>query len=417
MEKRPLHTYLADHLAGARYAVELLERCRDSYPELGEFFDVLVQEVEEDRLILRSMLLRIGGSESGLKDLGARVFEQISRLKNREPSESKGLSLLERLEILSLGVMGKRSLWKALSIGSGPGGRFGGVSLDELLRRADDQHARIEGQRLRCAEDLFLDRVEDHPPDRDDGGFPAASSRSADSDPSRYRAEQGEDATLRAVLLDVDGTLIETNDAHARAWFEAFAEAGLTIPVERVRPLIGMGGDKLMPALTDLDPGSEEGQAVSRRQGELFLERHLEGCRPFAEVRALLERFRGDGLELAVVTSASDEQMDRILEAAGVDDLIDRSTSASDVKDSKPDPDAVQTALDEIGCKPREALLLGDTPFDVGAATSAGVGVVALLCGGSGSAELAGALAVYASPSHLISTYERSPFSIQPSRV
>lgn len=390
MKRETLQTYLTDHLAGSRYAVELLERCREVYrdPPLARFFDEILVEVKEDRAILRSMLLRIGGSESRLKEAGARLVERISRMKHWELDVFTGSGLLERLELLKLGIGGKRSLWEALDAVSGDTGRFGGLDLIRLRQRAEEQHQRVEEHRLRAARAAFV-------PDEDE--LEAALH------------DRNVDAT-RGVLLDIDGTLIETNDAHARAWVEAFTDANRDISFEQVRPLMGMGGGQLVEALTGVDGASDEGRFISHRQTKHFLDRHLEACEPFDGVRDLLERLRDVGFGLTAVTSSGREELERLLEKAGVADLVDRSTSDSDVDRSKPDPSIIDSALRLSGWRPPEALLLGDTPFDVDAGMSAGVDVVAVRCGGSGRAELDGALAIYEDPADLLARWETSPF-------
>lgn len=217
--------------------------------------------------------------------------------------------------------------------------------------------------------------------------------------------------TLRAALLDVDGTLLDSNDAHARAWVDALAEAGHGVPFERVRPLIGMGGDKLLGEVTDLDPDDDEGAAILQRTTEVFRARYLATCRPFPGTRALLERMRADGLDLVVVTAAEANELDGLLEQAGVKDLIDEATSSGDVERSKPEPDIVRAALEASGYDAAEVLMLGDTPYDVEASGRAGVPCVALRCGGWGDADLGDAVAIYDDPADLLARYDRSPFA------
>jgi len=213
---------------------------------------------------------------------------------------------------------------------------------------------------------------------------------------------------LAAVLLDVDGTLIDSNDAHARAWAEVLEEFGHDAGFDEARPLIGMGGDKVLPALTGLAEESPEGQRILQRRGQLFRERYLSGLRPCPGARALVERMRAAGLELVVATSASQEDLQPLLEQAGVADLIEQATNAAAAERSKPDPDIVVAALRRTGQAAQH--VLGDTPYDVEAARRAGVGVVAVRCGGWGDAELEGAMAVYDDPAAILARWEESPF-------
>jgi HAD superfamily hydrolase (TIGR01509 family) len=217
---------------------------------------------------------------------------------------------------------------------------------------------------------------------------------------------------LRGALLDVDGTLVLSVDAHARAWSEALAEAGYAVPPERVRPLIGMGGDRVLPRLVpELNDREDPGRSVAERRREIFLERHARRLQAAPGSRELLERMKLDGLRLVAATSAKPDELAALLKAAGAEDLIEGATTADDAESSKPAPDIVEAALERSGLRPAEVLMLGDTPYDIESARKAGVGVVALRCGGFPEATLDGAVAVYDDPAHLLREYERSPFS------
>ena len=213
------------------------------------------------------------------------------------------------------------------------------------------------------------------------------------------------------VVLDIDGTLIDSNDAHANAWVDVGREFGIDIDFHHVRRLIGMGGDKVLPAVAGLREEDEKGKRIKERRGEIFRERYLPALRPFPRARELLERFRADGYALVVATSASKEDMEGLLKQAGIRDLIEEKTSSSDAEESKPDPDIVQAALKSADAEPEEAIMLGDTPYDVEASGRAGVRCVALRCGGWGDADLRGAVAVYDDPADLLEHYADSPFA------
>ena len=213
------------------------------------------------------------------------------------------------------------------------------------------------------------------------------------------------------VVLDVDGTLIDSNDAHARAWVETGEALGTRIDFAEVRRLIGMGGDRVLPRLAGVEEESAEGERWSERRGEIFRERHLPGLRPFPGTRALLERMRADGYRLVVASSASEEDLGLLLEKAGVAELVEERTSSGDADSSKPAPDIVEAALESAGVEPGEALMLGDTPYDVEACLRAGVPIVALRSGGWDDEALEGAVAVYADPADLLSRYDASPLA------
>jgi phosphoglycolate phosphatase-like HAD superfamily hydrolase len=217
-------------------------------------------------------------------------------------------------------------------------------------------------------------------------------------------------AALRTVLLDVDGTLIDSNDGHARAWVGALRVHGYVVPFERVRPLIGMGGDKLTPELTGLDPESGEAERISETRSELFLEEELPALQATHGARPLLEHMLGLGLELVVATSAKQDEVRALLEQAGVSDLIQLASSADDAERSKPDPDIVQAALRLSRSQVAHSALIGDTPYDVEAAARARVPAIALRCGGWwDDAALARATAIYDDPADLLAHFEESP--------
>ena len=206
----------------------------------------------------------------------------------------------------------------------------------------------------------------------------------------------------KTVVLDVDGTLIDSNDAHAEAWTRALVEHGIPADVSHIRPLIGMGGDKLLPAAARVDDASPLGQEISKRKKELFNER-LPGLVATPGARELLEYLREHGVSIVVATSAGDDEMDALLRQAGVDDLIPKRTSKDAATDSKPDPDIVQAALAKAKAAPDESVMVGDTPYDIEAATRAGLDTIALRCGGLwADRHLSGAVAIYDDPSALL---------------
>jgi HAD superfamily hydrolase (TIGR01509 family) len=213
------------------------------------------------------------------------------------------------------------------------------------------------------------------------------------------------------VILDVDGTLVDSNDAHARAWIQAFADHGITVAYEPVRRSIGMGGDKLMPRVSGIEEDSAKGKAIAERRAEIFRNEYLPALRPFPGTRELIARFKDDGLALAVASSAKENELQPLLELAGVADLIPTRTSSDDADNSKPDPDIVTAALKRTGYSPDQAVMIGDTPYDVEAARRAGLRVVGFECGGWTREELNGAVRVYRDAQHLLAEYDESLFS------
>jgi HAD superfamily hydrolase (TIGR01509 family) len=214
---------------------------------------------------------------------------------------------------------------------------------------------------------------------------------------------------IRGVLLDVDGTLVDSNDAHAHAWVEALAEHGINVEFEKVRPLIGMGGDKLLPEVSGIEADTPEGERIGTRRGEIFKERYLPKLKAFPSTRELLQRMRDQGLKLVVASSAKEDELNPLLKIAGAADLIEEKTSSDDAENSKPDPDIVKAALASSGLAPGEVLMIGDTPYDIESASRAGVRVVAVRCGGWNDTDLSGAIAIFDDPADLLAHYESSP--------
>jgi phosphoglycolate phosphatase-like HAD superfamily hydrolase len=215
---------------------------------------------------------------------------------------------------------------------------------------------------------------------------------------------------VQGVILDIDGTLVDSNDAHAESWVDAFRAHGYEIPFVRVRPLMGMGGDRILRTLASVDDNSAEGEAIESTRRELFLHDYLRKVRPFPGVHELLLQMREQGLFLAVASSADEELLEALLSLAGATDLIVRPSLPPSLR-SKPAPDPVLAALDVLGVAPAEAAMLGDTPYDQDAANAARVAFVGLRSGGWHDVSFADAIAVYDDPADLLRQFDRSPFA------
>lgn len=214
-----------------------------------------------------------------------------------------------------------------------------------------------------------------------------------------------------AVLFDVDGTLIDSDDAHARAWVAALAEGGFPVPFERIRPLIGQGGDRILPEVAGLSDETEPGKTIAKRRGEIFKARELAGIGPTRGAKALLEAVRARGARVVVATSAKSSELDALLACGELNDLVDVATTSDDADSSKPAPDIVHSALKKAGLAPDAVVFVGDTEWDVQAAHKAGVKAIALRCGGMDPASLNGADAVYDDPAALLAALDRPPFT------
>lgn len=214
----------------------------------------------------------------------------------------------------------------------------------------------------------------------------------------------------QGVILDVDGTLVLSNDAHAQAWVEAFSAHGYNLPFQQVRPLIGMGGDHVIPHLVPgLNSKEGTGKAIGDRRKQLVLEKFAPKLIAAAGSRALIQKLQASGLTLVVASSASNQELDVLLQIAQVKDLISEVTSSSDAAASKPAPDVVEAALAKSKLEPSQMVMLGDTPYDIESAGKAGVDVIAFRCGGFSDEQLSGAIAIYNDPADLLQHYEQSP--------
>jgi HAD superfamily hydrolase (TIGR01509 family) len=185
---------------------------------------------------------------------------------------------------------------------------------------------------------------------------------------------------------------------------------GYEVSFDKVRPLIGMGGDQLMPQVTpELNKEEGDGKAISERRKELMINRYGPTLPPTKGARQLIERMKDEGLKLIIGSSATSQELEVLLKSAAIDGLIDQVTSSSDAEASKPAPDIVEAALKKLEMQASEVLMLGDTPYDIQSANAAGVSVIAVRCGGFNDADLAGAKAIYDDPADLLAHYADSP--------
>ena len=209
------------------------------------------------------------------------------------------------------------------------------------------------------------------------------------------------------VIFDIDGTLLDNNYFHTVAWWRAFQDAGLEVPMAAIHRGIGMGGDKMMAKLI-----GEQRPELNEAHGREF-RRFRDEMRALPGAAELLHAVRDMGLAVVIGTSAKPENVDAMIEAIGAGEVIDAVVSSGDVEQAKPAPDIFTTAVRSGNLDPARTLAVGDTGWDVEAARRAGFGCVCLLTGGWGTAELeaAGAVAVYQTPADLLHRLEASPLA------
>lgn len=223
---------------------------------------------------------------------------------------------------------------------------------------------------------------------------------------------------IKAVIFDVDGTLVDSVDLHARAWQEAFAHFGKHFDFERVRSQIGKGGDQLMPVFLSEEELAEFGEELEKYRGELFKREYLSHVKGFPAVRELFQRVKAEGLQIALASSAKDDELKTYKKIADIEDLVEEETSSDDAEKSKPHPDIFEAALERLGeMKPSEAVVVGDTPYDAEAAGKAGMQTIGLLSGGFPEEDLraAGCVRIYRAPADLLANYDASPLARHPS--
>jgi HAD superfamily hydrolase (TIGR01509 family) len=209
--------------------------------------------------------------------------------------------------------------------------------------------------------------------------------------------------TLAGMIIDVDGTLVLSNDAHTHAWLDAFKESGHDVAYEQVRPLMGMGGDQLLPRVVPgLQADSPEGKRLTQRRKAIFLERYAPTLQPTPGAHALVVALQQMGLNLIVGSSAASDELQKLLDVAGVAQLLPNRTTSDDAQSTKPAPDVVQVALQRLGLPAQAVALLGDAPYDIHAAGQVGVPIIAVRCGGFSDADLAEAYAIYDDPQDLL---------------
>ena len=216
---------------------------------------------------------------------------------------------------------------------------------------------------------------------------------------------------ITAILYDIDGTLVDSNDLHVLAWEQAFAGIGATFDRQTIHDQIGKGTDMLVPTLLpDLDDDAVE--KLGEAHGDIYKAKYLETARPFPGAHDLLARSHAAGQRVVLASSASSAELDHYLELLDAHELVETTTSSDDVEKTKPAPDIFATALKKLGdVNPAQVIVVGDTPYDIEAAGKCGIAAVALRSGKFSDEMLreAGAVAIYGDAAALLTGYDTSP--------
>ena len=216
---------------------------------------------------------------------------------------------------------------------------------------------------------------------------------------------------IKAVIFDIDGTLVDSVDLHAQAWKEAFKKYGKDIPFQQVRHQIGKGGDQLMPVFFSREELDEFGEEIEEYRSDLYKRDFLPRVRSFPLVRELFERIKADDKRIALASSAKEDELSVYKKIARIGDLIEEETSADDAEKSKPHPDIFKAALGQLsGISKDEAVVIGDTPYDAEAAGKLRIRTLGVLCGGFPERELraAGCMDIYSDPADLLARYDET---------
>lgn len=214
---------------------------------------------------------------------------------------------------------------------------------------------------------------------------------------------------MSLAILDVDGTLVDTNYQHALAWYRAFRAHDIVLPIWRIHRHVGMGGDQLVEALTDAETEQALGNQIREAEREFYTEM-IDEVEPMRDSREIIRALRERGHTVLLASSAKADEIEHYIDLLDARELADGWTSSADVDATKPEPDLVNAALQKAGEPADQAVMIGDTPWDVEAARRAGVRTIAVMTGGFSEDELrqAGAADVYESVSELRDALDRT---------
>lgn len=214
----------------------------------------------------------------------------------------------------------------------------------------------------------------------------------------------------KAILCDMDGTLLDSNAAHAESWQRCFAQFGIHVTTGEVQRQIGKGGDQMLPVFVDKNRLEDLEKPLKECKKELFEDEYLHDLKPFPQALELMEAIAAASIRIAMASSAGKAELQKYLDIVGISHLIDKQTSSDDAKSSKPEPDIFLAALGKLNLPPEDAIALGDTPWDAQSAGRAGIPTIGVECGGWSAADLreAGCIEVYRDPADLLAHLKQS---------
>jgi phosphoglycolate phosphatase-like HAD superfamily hydrolase len=212
-----------------------------------------------------------------------------------------------------------------------------------------------------------------------------------------------------AVILGLEGALVDTREASTLSWLVALHDGGHDVSIDLLRHLSGVAADELLRIVASVTADSPEGREILRQQERIFQTWYLPRILPFVGARRLLQRMKSDGLRVVALSSGGSDTAPGLVRASGVSDLLDDIVAADGEPRDAALNEIITSLMVSCGCKRDGIVLVGDSPYDVSAGERAGIDVVALRCGGWTDASLQGALAVYEDHVHLLSQFQTSP--------
>lgn len=219
----------------------------------------------------------------------------------------------------------------------------------------------------------------------------------------------------KAVIFDIDGTLLDSVDLHARAWQETLEHFGYPVSFDQIRSQIGKGGDQLLPEFLGKDDLERDQKKIQEFRAKLFKDKYLSQVTAFPGVRQLFEKVLSNGQRVGLASSAKGDELKHYEQIANIEDLVQQETSSADAERSKPHPDIFEVAVERLGpdLSRDEIIVVGDSPYDAEAGKGAGLRTVGVLCGGFPEQTLreAGCIEIYEGPADLLRRYDQSPLA------